>query len=70
MIEKMIEELIEKNKCEEKEKELSFQRVKERVNILADHYSKLRDYVNEIDNFDEFKRRRYILEERINGNNE
>lgn len=70
MIEKMIEELIEKNKCEEKEKELSFQRVKERVNMLADHYSKLRDYVNEIDNFDEFKRRRYILEERINGNNE
>jgi hypothetical protein len=70
MIEKMIEELIEKNKCEEKEKELSFQRVKERVNMLADHYSKLRDYINEIDNFDEFKRRRYILEERINGNNE
>lgn len=56
MIEKMIEELIEKNKCEEKLKELSFQRVKERVNMLADHYSKLRDYVNEIDNFDEFKR--------------
>ena len=56
MIEKMIEELIEKNKCEEKQKELSFQRVKERVNMLADHYSKLRDYVNEIDNFDEFKR--------------
>ena len=56
MIEKMIEELIEKNRCEEKLKELSFQRVKERVNMLADHYSKLRDYVNEIDNFDEFKR--------------
>ena len=59
MIEKMIEELIEKNKCEEKEKELSFQHVKERVNMLADHYSKLRDYVNEIDNFDEFKRMMY-----------
>ncbi len=59
MIEKMIEELIEKNKCEEKQKELSFQRVKERVNMLADHYSKLRDYVNEIDNFDEFKRMMY-----------
>lgn len=56
MIEKMIEELIEKNKCEEKEKELSFQRVKERVNMLANHYSKLRDHINEIDNFDEFKR--------------
>ena len=59
MIEKMIEELIEKNKCEEKQKELSFQRVKEKVNMLADHYSKLRDYVNEIDNFDEFKRMMY-----------
>ena len=59
MIEKMIEELIEKDKCEEKEKELSFQRVKKRVNMLADHYSKLRDYVNEIDNFDEFKRMMY-----------
>lgn len=59
MIEKMIEELIEKNKCEEKEKELSFQRVKERVNMLADHYSKLRDHINEIDNFDEFKRMMY-----------
>ena len=59
MIEKMIEELIEKNKCEEKQKELSFQRVKERVNMLADYYSKLRDYVNEIDNFDEFKRMMY-----------
>ncbi len=59
MIEKMIEELIEKNKCEEKLKELSFQRVKEKVNMLADHYSKLRDHINEIDNFDEFKRMMY-----------
>lgn len=55
----MIEELIEQNKCEEKLKELSFQRIKEKVNMLADHYSKLRDYVNEIDNFDEFKRMMY-----------
>lgn len=60
MIEKMIEELIEKNKCEEKLKELSFQRTKERVNMLADHFSKLRDHINEIDNFDEFKRMMYI----------
>lgn len=59
MIEKMIEELIEKNKCEEKQKELSFKRVKERVNMLADHYSKLRDHINEIDDFDEFKRMMY-----------
>lgn len=56
MIEKMIEELIEKNKCEEKLKELSFQRTKERVNMLADHFNKLRDHINGIDNFDEFKR--------------
>lgn len=63
MIEKMIEELIEKNKCEEKLKELSFKRVKERVNMLADHYNKLRDHINEIDNFDEFKRMMYTRRE-------
>ena len=59
MIEKMIKELIEKNKYEKVCKEAAFQRVKERVNMLADHYSKLRDHINEIDNFDEFKRMMY-----------
>lgn len=64
IIKDLIEDIIIENKHRKKEEEFIFLKTKEKINKLADNFNKLRNWVNQIDNYNELKK---IKEDEMGG---